>query len=131
MPYFSFALNKNFNLMDLSKIITYPSEIKKNIKYFSKNTLLWKMLNNKKLINNVKFVKFEKRKKVCEIKSKILFCLPPSIGLGDAVEYALSIKAIIEQTNYDKFGVAFVGRYHKIFTKYFGIKDLYKEVIKR
>ena len=47
MPYFSFSLNDNFKLKDLNGIITHPNKIKKNIKYFSKNTSLWRLLNKK------------------------------------------------------------------------------------
>ena len=129
MPYFSFSLNDNFKLKDLNGIITHPNKIKKNIKYFSKNTSLWRLLNKKKLTNKINFVKFEKRKKVSNIKNKILFCLPPSIGLGDSIEYALSIKAIIDQRSYTKVGIAYIGRYYEIFKRYFKIKNLHKDVI--
>lgn len=129
MPYFSFSLNDNFKLKDLNGIITHPNKIKKNIKYFSKNTSLWRLLNKKKLTNKINFVKFEKRKKVSNIKNKILFCLPPSIGLGDSIEYALSIKAIIDQRSYTKVGIAYIGRYYEIFKRYFKIKNLHEDVI--
>ena len=129
MPYFSFSLNDNFKLKDLNGIITHPNKIKKNIKFFSKNTSLWRLLNKKKLTNKINFVKFEKRKKVSNIKNKILFCLPPSIGLGDSIEYALSIKAIIDQRSYTKVGIAYIGRYYEIFKRYFKIKNLHEDVI--
>ena len=129
MPYFSFSLNNNFKLKDLNAIVTHSNNIEKNIKYFSKNTSLWKLLNKKELTNKVNFVKFEKRKKISQIKNKILFCLPPSIGLGDSVEYALSIKAIIIQSNYTKVGIAYTGCYHEIFRRYFHLKELYENVI--
>ena len=129
MPYFSFSLNDNFKLKDLNGIIAHPNKIKKNIKFFSKNTSLWRLLNKKKLTNKINFVKFEKRKKVSNIKNKILFCLPPSIGLGDSIEYALSIKAIIDQSSYTKVGIAYIGRYYEIFKRYFKIKNLHEDVI--
>ena len=62
MPYFSFSLNDNFKIKDMNGIITHPNKIKKNIKFFSKNTSLWRLLNKKKLTNKINFVNFEKRK---------------------------------------------------------------------
>ena len=72
---------------------------------------MWKLLNQKNCLSNLNFVKYEKRSPVTRIGKKILFCLPPSIGLGDAVEYALSIKAILNSSSFICLGVAFVGRY--------------------
>ena len=95
MPYFSFSLIDGFCINNLQKCQIDFSQIKPNIKYFSKNTALWKMLNDKKSLSYVNFIKQEKRKKTKKIGKNILICLPPSIGLGDSVEYALSIKAII------------------------------------
>ena len=58
-----------------------------------------------------------------------MFCLPPSIGLGDAVEYALAIKAIEKSQQYKKVGISFVDRYKKIFIKYFDINNVYDYLI--
>ena len=55
--------------------------------------------------------------------------MPPSIGLGDAIEYALSIKAIINSGQFIDLAVAFVGQYKNIFKKYFNINNIYEEVI--
>ena len=44
----------------------------------------------------IKFIQFENRIKVSLLKKNILFCVPPSIGLGDAIEYCLAINSIKE-----------------------------------
>ncbi len=90
MPFFSFSINqintpfKKFNIAS-------------NNVYFSKNTELWKNLN-KQNSSVVNFLKREKRLPVKNISKNILFCLPPSIGLGNAFEYAMAIKTISEKS---------------------------------
>ena len=81
MPYFSFSLVDEFSINNFQKCNIDFSQIKPNIKYFSKNTTLWKLLNNKKNFLNLNFIKQEERIKITKIKKNILFCLPPSIGL--------------------------------------------------
>jgi len=129
MPYFSFSLLNNYNVNYFQNCKIDFSQIKPNIKYFSKNTTLWKVLNHKKSLSYLNFIKKEKRKKIKKIGRNILICLPPSIGLGDSIEYALSIKAIKDSGNFVKLGVAFVGRYRNIFKRYFNINKVYEEVI--
>ena len=84
MPFFSFSIN------EIHPHLTKFNITSNNV-YFSKNTELWKNLNkeNSSIIN---FLKREKRLYTDNISKKILFCLPPSIGLGDAIEYAMAIK---------------------------------------
>ena len=100
MPYFSFSLSDSFNINHLQNLNLNLNQLQPNLTYFSKNTLLWKILNNKKYLSNLNYVKFEKRTSITKIGKKILFCLPPSIGLGDAIEYALSIKAILKSDRF-------------------------------
>ena len=128
MPYFSFSINdtKNIHLQNFEKDV---QNIAINKKYFSKNTYLWKLLNSKKTIKDLNFIKYEQRIKIKDLKKKVLFCLPPSIGLGDAVEYALSLKAVLNSNKFDVVGVAFVGRYKKIFKKYFKFVKIYENII--
>lgn len=128
MPYYSFSLKQNYFLDEKFKDIN-SLNLQKNTGYCSKNTNLWKILNKKKFLQYINYVKFEKRQKINRIGKKILFCLPPSIGLGDAIEYALAIKTIKESKFYDKVAVAFVGRYKIIFEKYFNLFDIYSDVI--
>tara|TARA_Y100001970_G_scaffold289673_1_gene420808 strand:- start:4707 stop:5849 length:1143 start_codon:yes stop_codon:yes gene_type:complete len=121
MPFFSFSINeikpslKTFN-------------ITVNNVYFSKNTELWKILN-KKSNSNIIFLKYEKRLPVKNIGKKILLFLPPSIGLGDAIEYASAINKLIESTIFDKVAVAFTGDYTFLFRDYFKINNCYKYTI--
>ena len=128
MPYFSFSLKQNFFSKDelLSMNISQPEH---NKVYFSKNTNLWKFLNKKKNSININFHQFEERIKVPKVGKKILFCLPPSIGLGDAIEYGLGIRSIIHSDKFNLVGVAFPGRYKLIFEKYFEIIHVYDNII--
>ena len=128
MPFFSFSLKKNFLTSDCLPNISI-NNIKNNQTYFSKNTKLWKYLNKKKnkhLINNLSF---EARKPISKIEDSILFCLPPSLGLGDIIEYALSINSIINSKKFKKVGVAFIGKYEIILKKYFKIKNIFPDII--
>ena len=128
MPFFSFSLKKNFLTSDCLSNISI-NNIKNNQTYFSKNTKLWKYLNKKKnkhLINNLSF---EVRKPISKIEDSILFCLPPSLGLGDIIEYALSINSIINSKKFKKVGVAFIGKYEIILKKYFKIKNIFPDII--
>ena len=121
MPYFSFILDKK-NLISSDKAF---SKFKLQIKYYSKNTKLWSKLNKiSKFTNTIKLQK-EKREKFIQGSKSILFCLPPSIGLGDAVEYALGIKSIINSFKFNKVGIAHVGKYINIFKDEFNFSNVY------
>ncbi len=130
MPYFSFSIKQNF-LKNKIYLPVIELKIDLNKQYYSKNTNLFKMLSNKNFHQYINFINYEKTKKVDFIGKKILFCLPPNIGMGDAVEYALAIKAIVLKNIFLKIGVAYTGKYSKIFNNYFGINNLYEEVISK
>ena len=98
MPFFSFSLKKNFLESECLPYISINS-IENNQTYFSKNTKLWKYLNKKENIHLINSLSFESRKPISKIEDSILFCLPPSLGLGDIIEYALSINSIINSEN--------------------------------
>ena len=123
MPFFSFSTNE-----------INPSLKKFNITvnnvYFSKNTELWKILNKQNGLN-INFLKHEKRHPVENIRKKILFCLPPSMGLGDAIEYASAIKKISENISFDKIGIAFAEDYTFLFKDLFKLDNIYSFVIKK
>ncbi len=122
MPFFSFSINEI-----KSPLTKY--NITSNKVYFSKNTALWKILNkqNSSIIN---FLKREKRLPVSNIRKNILFCLPPSIGLGDAFEYAMAIKFISKKANFNKVAVAFPGEQSFIFRDFFNLNIVYPFIIK-
>lgn len=128
MPYFSFSLKENFFPYKKLTNIEYLN-IKPNYQYFSKNTDLYKVLKKKEFIKINNYIKYEKIEKVKKIGNKVLFFLPPSIGMGDAIEYALAIKTIIQKNIFERIAVAFTGNYRIIFEKYFNIFDLYDCVI--
>ena len=130
MPFFSFSLKKNFlNQKEFPHIA--KKDIKNDTIYYSKNTKLWKTLNKKSSIKFINFVSFEKRKPSMSPKDSILFCLPPSMGLGDLIEYALFIEKLEKSKKFKKVGVAFIGKYSFILKKYFNIKHVFSEVISR
>ena len=122
MPFFSFSIN------EIKPPLT-KYNITSNKVYFSKNTELWKILNkqNGSIIN---FLKREKRFPLKTIRKNILFCLPPSIGLGDAFEYAMAIKIISKKASFDKVAVAFSAEHSFIFQDFFKLQIVYPFIIK-
>jgi len=123
MPFFSFSIN------EIKSPLT-KFDIKSNNVYFSKNTELWKKLN-KKNSSAVYFLKREKRLPVENIGKNILFCLPPSIGLGDAIEYAMAIKNISDNNIFDKVAIAFSEDYSFLFKNFFKLENIYSFTIKK
>tara|TARA_Y100000590_G_scaffold468628_1_gene652215 strand:+ start:7295 stop:8446 length:1152 start_codon:yes stop_codon:yes gene_type:complete len=124
MPYFSFSLKQSFiESATIKNLFNYRFE--HNVKYFSKNTHIWKILNNKNISNHLKSLKFEKRTSYLFNKNSVLFLMPPSIGLGDAVEYALSINSIRKKNLFTKIGIGFAEKYSYIFRNIFKFEDTY------
>ncbi len=121
MPFFSFTLNDNINLLNYFNIKT-------NQTYYSKNTYIWKTINKEKNKHNF-LINREKRQKFEKGANTVLFCLPPSIGLGDAVEYAKGIKFIFEKNIFLKIGIAFTDSYSFLFQKYFNLNVIYPYII--
>ena len=121
MPFFSFSLNE-----------VTPSLKKFNITgnnlYFSKNTQLWKLIKKtpKSKINKLDF---EKRHPAKSMGKKILFFLPPNIGLGDAVEYASALKLVSDSNIFEKLAVAFMGEFQFLFEDYFKLKNNFPYII--
>ena len=129
MPYFSFSLKNKIYKKTFSKLNDNLDNLEINKKYFSKNTYLYKLLNNNYFKNSINFIQFEKREKLHHIGESILICLPPNIGLGDAIEYALSVKALVISNKFKKVGVAYVGRYKSLFEKYFNLTNIFCDII--
>ena len=128
MPYFSFTLNTKINKKTNPDLYTKLTNFTLNTKYYSKNTILWKLLNKNKKLLNISQLNIEKRTLSKSFFNSILFCLPPNIGLGDSIEYALGIKSILVKYPNKKIGVAFVGNFNNIFSKYFCINDVFNEI---
>ena len=118
MAFFSFSLSdKNFHF--------FGNQLKSGITYYSKELTLWKELNNTKNKIKLNFIKNEKRIKLNKLGKKILICLPPNFGLGDAIEYGIAIKSLIKFSKYLKIGVAFTGKNTFIFKQIYFLKNLY------
>lgn len=129
MPYFSFSIKQNYFDQEDNEALFSIKNLLPNTAYFSKNTKLWKQLNKKKFLASLNFIKFEERIKVSSIGKKILFCLPPSIGLGDSIEYGIAFKAIFLSNKFTKIGIAFSGKYKIIFKKYFDLHNVYGDFL--
>ena len=123
MPFFSFSLS------EISPSIKKFNIIENNL-YFSKNTQLWKLLN-KLSKSNINSLNYEKRHSIKNMGKKILFCLPPSMGIGDAIEYASAIKAISDGNIFEKVAVAFVEEYDFLFKNYFNLENNFPYIINK
>lgn len=118
MVFFSFSLNDDsFSYLS--------NHLESNQIYFSKDTVLLEKLNNKKYKSYVNFLTYEKRKKINNIGKKLLICLPPNFGLGDAIEYSIAIKSITESKIFSKIGIAFCGKHDFIFKTLFSFLNTY------
>ena len=120
MPFFSFSINQQITLLK-----EYNIKLKQT--YFSKDIFIWKTLNKRN--QNNKIIQREKIHKLNKVSETVLFCLPPNIGLGDAVEYGYALKAINQNKIFKNIGIAFAGRYNFIFKNFFNLPNLYPYVI--
>ena len=118
MAFFSFSLLKDQ--------LTYFSHIiEPNQKYFSKDIALWKELNNRNKKKKFCILSHENRLRLNSLGEKILICLPPNFGLGDAVEYSIAIKSIIKSNKFSKVGIAFCSNHLFIFKEIFTFYNIY------
>lgn len=122
MAFFSFSLLKD----PLSYLF---NQIEPKLKYFSKDITLWKELNNRNKKKQICILNYEKRLKLNSLGKTILICLPPKFGLGDAVEYSISLKSIIDSNKFSKIGVAFCSNFTFIFKNLFSIDNIYPLLI--
>ena len=128
MPYFSFSLKQTSLNSALHKIII-KYNLEPNIKYFSKNTKIWSTLNKKNASMHLNSLQYEKMNSFLINKSSVLFLMPPSIGLGDAIEYAISLKSILEKNIFKKIGIGFVYNYKFIFNNLFKFNNVFENTI--
>ena len=128
MPYFSFILKESFYNSPLKEhFLQY--NLKPQVKYFSKSSNIWRIINKKIFGVHLGELKYEERKSYISNSNSILFFMPPSIGLGDSIEYALSVKSIINKKIFKKVGIAFAEKYEYIFTNLFKLNNVYKYVV--
>ena len=128
MPYFSFILKESFYNSPLKEhFLQY--NLKPQVKYFSKSSNIWRIINKKIFGAHLGELKYEERKSYISNSNSILFFMPPSIGLGDSIEYALSVKSIINKKIFKKVGIAFAEKYEYIFKNLFKLNNVYKYVV--
>ena len=118
MAYFSISLlEESFNY--------FSEQMKPNQKYFSKDISLWKYLNNKNKKKQLCLLQREERLKTLSIGKKLLICLPPNFGLGDAIEYSIAVKSLIESKKFEKIGIAYCSNHTNIFRDLFLFSNVY------
>ena len=122
MAFFSFSLIKD-------SFVYLSTNIEPNKKYYSKDITLSKELNNKNKINSFAELNYEIRTAIINVGKKLLICLPPKFGLGDAIEYGIAINSLIQIKKFNKIGIAFTGDHHYLFEKFFSFIDIYPIII--
>jgi hypothetical protein len=122
MAFFSFSL-----LMD--SFLYLSTKIEPNKKYYSKDIALNKELNNKNKITSFAELNNESRVNVTNVGKKLLLCLPPKFGVGDAIEYGIAINSLIKIKKFDKIGIAFTSNHNYLFKKFFSFINIYPLII--
>ena len=122
MAFFSFSLIKD-------SFVYLSTNIEPNKKYYSKDIALSKELNNKNKINSFAELNYEIRTAITKVGKKLLICLPPKFGLGDAIEYGIAINSLIQIKKFNKIGIAFTGDHYYLFEKFFSFVDIYPIII--
>jgi hypothetical protein len=122
MAFFSFSLLKE-------PFVYLSTKIEPNKKYYSKNIALSKELNNKNKINSFAKLSYEIRLNTTKVGKKILICLPPKFGVGDAIEYGIAIYSLIQFKKFDKIGIAFTSNHYYLFKEFFAFEDVHPLVI--
>ncbi len=122
MAFFSFSLLKD-------SFVYLSTNIEPNKKYYSKDIALSKELNNKNKINSFAELNDETRLNITNISTKLLICLPPKFGVGDAIEYGVAINSLIKINKFKKIGIAFTGNHNYLFKKFFSFQNIYPIII--
>ena len=113
----------------MDSFLYLSTKIEPNKKYYSKDIALSKELNNKNKINSFAKLNYETRTVITNVGKKLLICLPPKFGLGDAIEYGIAINSLIQIKKFNKIGIAFTGDYYYLFEKFFSFVDIYPIII--
>ena len=122
MAFFSFSL-----LMDSFQYLSI--KIEPNKKYYSKDIALSKELNNKNKLTSFAKLNYETRVNVTNVGKKLLICLPPKFGVGDAIEYGIAINSLTQTKKFNKIGIAFTSNHNYLFKQFFGFTEIYPLVI--
>jgi len=122
MAFFSFSLS-------MDSFIYLSTKIEPNKKYYSKDIALSKELNNKNKKTSFVNLNYESRKKLTNVGKKLLICLPPKFGVGDAIEYGIAINSLIQFKKFTKIGIAFTSNHNYLFKNFFAFTDIYPLII--
>ena len=122
MAFFSFSLLMN-------SFLYLSTKIEPNKKYYSKDIALSKELNNKNKLTSFAELNYERRVNITNVGKKLLICLPPKFGVGDAIEYGIAIKSLTQSQKFNKIGIAFTSNHNYLFSEFFGFKEIYPLVI--
>ena len=122
MAFISFSL-----IRDSFKYLS--TNIDPNKKYYSKDIALRKELNNKNKRNSFVELTYEKRANITNLGKKLLICLPPKFGVGDAIEYGIAINSLIQIKKFYKIGIAFTSNHYYLFKEFFSFADIYPIII--
>ena len=122
MAFFSFSLS-------MDSFIYLSTKIEPNKKYYSKDIALSKELNNKNKKTSFANLNYESRKKITNVGKKLLICLPPKFGVGDAIEYGIAINSLIQSKKFTKIGIAFTSNHNYLFKNFFAFTDIYPLII--
>jgi hypothetical protein len=122
MAFFSFSL-----LME--SFVYFSTKIEPNKKYYSKDIALSKELNNKNKIISFAELNYESRINITNVGKKLLICLPPKFGVGDAIEYGIAINSLIQINKFKKIGIAFTGNHNYLFKEFFAFTNIYPLII--
>ena len=129
MPYFSFILKKSLLDNNLGVLSNKNTLLKKNTKYYCKNTSVWKYLNSSKFKEILEYINIERHKRFNSNLKNVIFCLPPKIGLGDSIEYALAIKDIEKANIFHNISIAFSSKYSELLIKILDLKNMFPEFL--
>ena len=129
MPFFSFILNKNYLPSELGIFDSNTDILYRKRKYYCKNTKIWNMFSKKNNKFELDNLSFENLISIKDRVNKVIFCIPPNIGLGDAIEYGLAFKAIEKKGLYENISLAFCSRYYKILSNFINPKKIYSDFV--
>ena len=122
MAFFSFSLLND-------PFVYLSTRIEPNKKYYSKDIALSKELNNKNKITSFAELNYESRVNITNIGKKLLICLPPKFGVGDAIEYGIAINSLIQIKKFNKIGIAFTSNHNYLFREFFAFRNIYPLII--
>ena len=86
-------------------------------------------MNNKNKITSFAKINYETRVNITNVGKKLLICLPPKFGVGDAIEYGMAINSLVQVKKFNKIGIAFTSNHNYLFKDFFSFKHTYPLII--